>query len=63
MGKVLSDRRKREIQMQIQNMGLNKIIRDFVIDLKPFAVPSDEPTNLDDSRSQFIPQGDSLKGV
>ena len=57
MGKVLSNGRKKKIQRQIENMGLNQIIRDFVIDLSPFVVPSDEPTNHDDStsESQFIP--------
>jgi hypothetical protein len=56
MGKVLSNRRRREIERQIQNMGLNQIIRDFVIDLSPFIIPSDEPTNHGDSASdsQFI---------
>jgi hypothetical protein len=55
MGKVLSNRRKRDIERQIQNMGLNQIIRDFVIDLSPFIVPSDEPANHDDSRVPIYP--------
>ena len=45
MGKVLSDRRKEEIQGQIQTMGLDQIIRDFVIDLSPFTV--DDSTSDD----------------
>ena len=57
MGKVLSNRRRKEIQWQIQNMGLNQIIRDFVIDLSPFTVPSDKPTNEEVHHLQIVWRG------
>ena len=45
MGRFLSEQRKEGIQREIRKMGLNRIIRDFVIDLSPFIVPPDRPTN------------------
>lgn len=54
MGRVLSNRRKDEIQWQIQKTGLNQIIRDFVIDLSPFNVPPDKPANLDDEQTRMV---------
>ena len=60
MGRVLSKERKKKIQSEIQRMGLDQIIRDFVIDLSPFIVPSDGPlaTDYDDDE----PSQASAKG-
>ena len=52
MGKVLTAQRRDEIQRQIQKTDLNQIIRDFVIDLSPFTVPS--PTNRDDEQARMV---------
>jgi len=56
MGRLLSNRRKDEIQQEIRKTGLNQIIRDFVIDLSPFNVPSDKPleVNLDDEQTRMV---------
>jgi hypothetical protein len=54
MGRVLSNRRKSEIQWQIQKTGLDQIIRDFVIDLSPFNFPPDKPANLDDEQARMF---------
>ena len=57
MGRVLSNQRKKEIQGQLEEMGLDQIIRDFVIDLSPFTVPSSSPkptSQLEDDEKDRI---------
>ena len=54
MGRVLTSGRRKKIQWQIQRMGLDQIIRDFVIDLSPFTLPPNKPTNLEDEEEQMV---------